>query len=88
MSRAVGVRLERLDRIPYREVDQDVGLVEHSDIGQVAIFFLQPLHESRSGVGSGVDLVQRVHELGHDGTVGRPIGNRDVYLGQLPRGEW
>jgi hypothetical protein len=85
---AVGVRGQRLDRLPDGHVDDDAAagphriLLEPAHRGGVPVFGLQPPDEPGGRVRDRVHLIQGGHEVGDQRTVDRRQQSSDVDLGE------
>jgi hypothetical protein len=81
----VGEVLQRLDRLPDREIDQHhvVVVVGAQARGVRAALVDQTPDEARRTVGQGVDLGELGYEVGQDGAVERGEDASDVHLGEM-----
>src|SRR2546423_236262 len=83
VGRPVGELLQRLDRLPDREVEDDRLVLEDAHRGRVAAVVLEPPDEALGLVGEGVHHREALDELAHDRVVERPHFLRDVELGYV-----
>jgi hypothetical protein len=80
MHGAIHVGLELLHGEPYRQIDEDKGIIEDTRFRRIPRGGLIPPNESWASVGEGIDLVQGGYELGHYGVVTWTEHLRNVHL--------
>lgn len=80
MHGAVHVVLQLLDGQPYRQVDDDEGIIVPMRDRRIPGVGLVPPDESGAPVGESIDLIQGGYEFGHNGVIAWTAHLRDVHL--------
>lgn len=82
----VGVMLERRERLPDRQVDQDPFVFEGADARGVTAVRLQAPHETRRPIRGGIDMFQLGDELCEAGVIKRCSQAANIGLSELVAG--
>src|SRR5437016_4353275 len=75
--------LQRFERLPYGHVDRHALVGVWPDCRGIAVFGLQPPHESRTPVRERIDGVELSAEALHDGVLERGPKQTNVHLRQM-----
>src|SRR5206468_1801931 len=80
---AIHELLQRVERLPDRQVDGHALVLERPDRRGVAVFGLKAPDESRAAVGQRIDGIELRPEAFHDRIVDRRAKAADVNLGEM-----
>jgi long-subunit acyl-CoA synthetase (AMP-forming) len=83
MRRPIDVVLQRLDRLPDRQIDENPIVLIRPQIGGVPFRRLQPPDKAGAVIREGVDLLEPRHEPFQDGGIERSFHAGDVDLGDV-----